>query len=148
LAPDYSDTNANAPLLQMAVQAECLKEGSPQADIIPALAPEQNDVVITHKRVGGFTPELSAILENTGISTLIFCGVATNVSVESTARAASDAGYRIVLAEDACSAASPQAHQATLESLGLLGEITTVGVVSQALDTPELLAGVSTNSVP
>jgi biuret amidohydrolase len=147
LAPDYSDTNANAPLLQWVVQAECLKEGSPQAEIIAALAPDQNDVVITHQRVGGFTPEMSAVLKDQGIKTLLFCGVATNVSVESTARAASDAGYRIVLVEDACSAATLQAHQATVESLGLLGEIATVDVVSQALDNPELLIGVSTGSV-
>lgn len=132
-AQDYSDLKANSPLLQGVIQAECLKEGSPQADIIEPLAPQDTDAVITHQRVGGWTPELTAVLEERGIDSLLFCGVATNVSVESTARAASDAGYRVLLVEDACSAATAQAHQSTVESLGMLGEITTVETAQQAL---------------
>ena len=62
----------------------------------------------------------------------MFVGVATNASVEGTARVASDLGYRTVVVADACSAATPAAHAASLESLGLLAEITT---------TDELLAG-------
>jgi biuret amidohydrolase len=145
-APDYSDLKANAPLLQGTVQAGCLKEGSPQAEVIAALAPQQNDVVITHRRVGGFTPEMSALLEERGIDTVLFCGVATNVSVESTARAASDAGYGIVLVEDACSAATAQAHLAAVESLALLGEIATVEAVQDALGSPESLIGAGTEA--
>jgi nicotinamidase-related amidase len=48
------------------------------------------------------------------------------------ARAASDLGFRTVVVADACSAGSPEAHSASLESLGLLAEITT---------TEEFLAG-------
>ncbi|MFF2244331.1 cysteine hydrolase family protein [Arthrobacter sp. NPDC058130] len=123
--PDFSDLNANSPLLKVVEQAGCLKEGSELADIIPELAPATNDVVITHQRVGGFVPELTAVLEDRGIDTLVFAGVATNASVESTARVATDAGYRVIIAEDACSAATPEAHQASIESLGLLAEIAT-----------------------
>ena len=139
-AEDYSDLQANSPLLQGVVQAGCLQEGSPQAAIVDSLTPQEGDAVITHQRVGGWTPELIAVLEARGIDTLLFCGVATNVSVESTARAASDAGYRVVLVEDACSAATAQAHQSTVESLGMLGEITTVAEVGQALDSTDRLA--------
>ena len=73
----------------------------------------------------GFVPELTAVLEDRGIDTLVFAGVATNASVESTARVATDAGYRVIIAEDACSAATAEAHQASIESLGLLAEIAT-----------------------
>ncbi|WJZ66354.1 cysteine hydrolase family protein [Kocuria rosea] len=138
-APDYSDLQANSPLLQGVVQAGCLKEGSPQAAIVEPLAPQEGDAVITHQRVGGWTPELTAVLQDRGIDTLLFCGVATNVSVESTARAASDAGYRVVVVEDACSAATAQAHQATVESLGMLSEIATVDEVRQALGSTDRL---------
>ncbi|NUL49037.1 cysteine hydrolase [Cellulosimicrobium funkei] len=139
-AQDYSDLKANSPMLQGVVQAGCLKEGNPLTEIIEPLAPRQGDAVITHQRVGGWTPELIAVLEERGIDTLLFCGVATNVSVESTVRAASDAGYRVVLVEDACSAATVQAHQSTVESLGLLGEITTVPDAHRALGSPDRLA--------
>lgn len=142
LAPDYSDLEPNAPLLQGVVQAGCLKEGSPQTEVIDPLTPQPNDVVITHQRIGGFTPELIGVLEERGIDTLLFCGVATNVSVESTARAASDAGYRILLVEDACSAATAQAHHATVDSLAMLGEVTTVVAVQQVLRSSERWAGV------
>jgi nicotinamidase-related amidase len=121
--PDFSDLNANSPLLKVVEQSGCLKEGTALADIVTELAPTANDVVITHQRVGGFVSELIAILEERGIDTVVFAGVATNASVEGTARCASDAGYRVIIAEDACSAATPEAHQASIESLGLLAEI-------------------------
>lgn len=123
--PDFSDLKANSPLLKVVEQAGCLKDGTELADIVPELAPAADDVVITHQRVGGFVPELTAVLEDRGINTLVFAGVATNASVESTARVATDAGYRVIIAEDACSAATPEAHQASIESLGLLADIAT-----------------------
>lgn len=127
--PDFSDLNANSPLLKIVEQAECLKEGSASADITPELAPSANDLVITHQRVGGFVPELTSILESRDIDTLIFAGVATNASVESTARVATDAGYRVIIAEDACSAATPDAHKASIESLALLTEISSTSEI-------------------
>jgi len=140
-AEDYADLEANSPLLQAVVQAGCLKEGGARTEIIDAVAPQEGDVVITNQRVGGWTPELVAALEERGIDTLLLCGVATNISVENTARAAGDAGYRVVLVEDACSAATAEAHQATVESLGLLGEVITVADARQALGSSERMAG-------
>lgn len=121
--PDFSDLNANSPLLKVVEQSGCLKDGSALAGIVPELKPAATDVVITHQRVGGFISELTAVLEERGIDTLVFAGVATNASLESTARSASDAGYRVIIAEDAASAATLAAHQASIESLGLLAEI-------------------------
>lgn len=137
-AQDYSDMDANSPLLQGVVQSECLKEGSPQAEILDVLSPQEEDVVITHQRVGGWTSELVGELENRDIKTLLFCGVATNVSVESTARAASDAGYHVIVVEDACSAATPQAHQSTVESLSMLGDVTVVSDAQRIFQGLEL----------
>lgn len=135
-AHDYSDLNPNSPLLGMVVQNGCLAEGSAGAAVVEELTPREGDVVVTHKRVTGFADsELDAVLRAAGVDTVVFCGVATNASVEGTARAASDLGYRTVVVADACSAATPGAHQASLESLGLLAEITT---------TDELVAGLST----
>ena len=63
----------------------------------------------------------------------MFAGVATNVSVEGTAREAVNLGYRTLIAADACSAASDAAHQASLETFGLLGEVVTVEEIAAAL---------------
>lgn len=122
--PDYSDLNANSPLLQIAQQRESLKLGGEQTAFIEALTPEDSDLVVVNQRVGGFTPELAQILEERGIQTLVFAGVATNISVESSARAASDHGFHVAIVEDACSAATPEAHAASIGSLGLLASIT------------------------
>lgn len=131
--PDYSDLNPNSPLLGMVAQAKCLIDGTDKAAILPQLAPRDSDLVITHKRVGGFTGSgLDEQLRVRGIDTVVFAGVATNASVEGTARHASDLGYRTVIVADACSAADPAAHDASLASLGLLAEIATSDEVVDA----------------
>lgn len=123
-APDYSDLVPNSPLLQLVQQAGALVDGTESAAIIQPLLPGPGDAVITNQQVGGFGTELAGLLESGGIDTLLIAGVATNISVESTARAAVDHGCRVVIVEDACSAAAEAAHAASIESLGLLATIT------------------------
>jgi len=136
--PGYGDLTPNSPLLGMVAQAKCLEDGTPGAAITAELTPGDGDHVVTHTRVGGFQgSDLDATLREAGVDTVVFLGVATNASVEGTARAASDLGYRTVVASDACSAGSPEAHEASLGSLGLLVEIVT---------TDELLAGLSASA--
>ena len=133
-APDYSDLVANSALLGMVAQTGCLKDGAPLAEIVDPLKPQDGDVVVTHKRVGGFTDSaLDAELKARGVTSVVFCGVATNASVEGTARQASDLGYRTVVVTDACAAGAPEAHDASIGSLGLLAEIATVDDVVTAL---------------
>jgi biuret amidohydrolase len=132
--PDYSDLHVNSPLLGIVTQSGCLKEGSPRAEIVDEVAPVDGDEVVTHQRVGGFAGSgLHELLQSRGITTTVFSGTATNASVEGTARVASDLGYRVLVVEDACSAATPTAHQASIESLGLLAEITTIAELTAAL---------------
>lgn len=133
-APDYSDLNANSPLLALAQQAGALIDGTPGAAILDEVAPSDGDVVVTHQRVGCFVDsDLHATLAGRGITTVVVCGVATNASVEATFRTASDLGFRTILAADACSAATPEAHDASAASMALLGEISTVNELLTAL---------------
>jgi len=132
--PDYSDLNANAPLLQIAQQAGALTEGDPKTEIVAEVAPRPSDLVHTHKRIGGFNASLDRQLRDRDINTVLICGVATNASVEGTARGLSDAGYRVVVVEDACSAATPEAHQASIASMGLIGEIVDAATARAALE--------------
>jgi nicotinamidase-related amidase len=132
--PGYLDLVANSPLLAMVVQQNGLVEGSDMAQIVPELAPEAGDLVVTHQRVSGFSAsQLDTLLRSRGVDTVLFCGVATNISVEGTARQASDLGYRTAVIADACSAADEPAHDAALASLGLLAEIVTSVAVIEAL---------------
>ena len=139
--PGYPDLVVNSPLLGMVAQFGALVEGSAKAEIVPQLTPKDGDVVLTHQRVGGFSAsQLDVILRSRGVDTLLFAGVATNASVESTARQASDLGYRTIIVADACSAADPGAHDAAIASLGLLGEITTTA------DAVDALSGVAVSA--
>jgi nicotinamidase-related amidase len=133
-AADYSDLVPNCALLGGVPQAQCLVDGSPAAEIVDALAPQDGDVIMTHKRVGAFSAtQLDTILRTRGIDTVAVFGVATNISVESTARQASDLGYRTIIVSDASSAADEPAHEATLATMGLLSEIATVAEVTEGL---------------
>lgn len=132
--PGHPDLVANSPLLGMVAQTQCLVEGSAKAQIVSQLTPQDGDIVVTHQRVGGFAAsQLDAILRSRGIDTVLFAGVATNASVEGTARQASDLGYRTIIVADACSAADPRSHDASIASLGLLAEIITVAEAIEAL---------------
>lgn len=132
--PGFPDLVANSPLLGIVKQAGCLVDGSHGAAIVDSLKPHDEDFVVTHQRVSGFHASvLDLTLRSQGRDTVVIAGVATNASVESTARSASDLGYRTIVVSDACSAAHDAAHAASLESLGLLAEIATVEEITGAL---------------
>jgi len=131
--PGYPDLVPNSPLLGMVAQNECLLDGTPGAALCDEAAPADGDVVVTHQRVSGFrASELDIVLRGAGVDTVVLLGVATNASLEGTAREASDLGYRTVVVSDGCSAASEAAHNASLESLGLLAEIVSSDELSAA----------------
>ncbi len=132
--PGHPDLVVNCPLLGVVAQTGAVEDGKPGAEIVPELAPQAGDHVVDHQRVTGFHgTELDVLLRSRGITTVVFAGVATNVSVEGTAREAVNLGYRTVIAADACSAAADEAHQATLATFGLLGEVVTVDELTAAL---------------
>ncbi len=132
--PDYRDMDANCPLLQGVVAMEALTEGSRGAEIIPELAPQPDDVVVNHTRVTGFhgTP-LDSVLRTHNIKAVVITGVSTNLSVEGTAREATNLGYRTIVVSDACATDSEAQHQATLATMGHLGEVATSAEVIEAL---------------
>jgi biuret amidohydrolase len=132
--PGLADLVVNSPILGIVKQTGCLVEGSDKAQILSEITPHEGDLVLTHQRVAGFSAsQLDTLLRSRGIDTLLFAGVATNFSVEGTARQASDLGYRTVIVSDACSAADTATHEASIASLGLLAEIATTTAVLDAL---------------
>ena len=82
------------------------------ADIVPELGPEPNDFVITKRQWGAFYgTELDLQLRRRGIRTIVLCGIATSIGVESTARDAYERGYRQIFAEDAMASRSAAEHE-------------------------------------
>jgi len=91
------------------LKGKILTEGTWDAEIVPALAPQPHDLVITKTRYSGFagTP-LDSQLRVRGIQYLFFTGIATNVCVESTLRDAYFHDYWPILVPDATMAAGDQ----------------------------------------
>lgn len=121
---DYSDLYPNSTLLNMVKQMNALQEGTWGGSIVEELTPLENECLISHHRVGPFHgTDLKETLKKGGFESIILFGVATNVIVESTARVLGDEGFNVYVVEDCCSAATLQAHNASLEALGLLTNI-------------------------
>ncbi len=132
--PDQADLIANCPLFRNVAALRAMEEGSWGAQFFEGLEPDAasaREFVLTHQRVNAFygTP-LDAILRVTGARRLIVAGVATYSVVESTVRHAADVGFSIHVAADACAAAEPAVHEASLATMRLLAE---VGDVAAAL---------------
>ncbi|MFW9939187.1 MAG: cysteine hydrolase family protein [Candidatus Thorarchaeota archaeon] len=93
----------------------------PSSDIIDELKPIDQDFVLQKNTSGTFiSTRLDTFLKNMDIETVLVSGVVTNFCVYATAREASDYGFQVVIIDDCCAAWSPEIHQATLTSFGLL----------------------------
>jgi ureidoacrylate peracid hydrolase len=78
-----------------------LIEGTWNTDIVPELAPQPGDVLVSkHRYSGFFETELDDVLRERGIRSLVFVGWTTSVCVESTLRDAFFRDYRCVVLSD------------------------------------------------
>lgn len=77
-----------------------------------ALGKRDGDIEVIKRQWGAFYgTDLELQLRRRGVDTVVLCGISTNIGVESTARNAWELGFALVIAEDACSAASAEQHQ-------------------------------------
>ncbi|MCX4766240.1 isochorismatase family protein [Streptomyces sp. NBC_01275] len=73
------------------------------------------DLEIVKRTIGAFHGTgLDERLREHGVTALVFGGIATNLGVESTARAAGDLGYDLVFVEDAMTALTEAEHEASV----------------------------------
>ena len=87
--------------------------GSWDWEIIDELKPQPEDTAVDKNRFSGFAnTELDAILRTQNIKYLVFIGIATNVCVESTLRAAYFHEYFPVIVSDGCGNIGPDYTQA------------------------------------
>ena len=130
--PDYSDL---APHLKPLAEAVKNRKGLPNHEILDELKPQEGEKTVTKTTMSAFNSSpLDSLLRSMGIDYLIFTGVSTNSCVEGTARDAADKGYRCLIAEDACGAASQKLHEAALENFGrLLGRVESTEAIIKEL---------------
>lgn len=116
-----------------------LIRGEPGHDFIPELTPAAGEAIIDKPGNGAFySTDLELLLRRAAITTLIICGVTTEVCVHSTVREASDRGYRVIVPGDCCGSYFPDFHAAALQMIsaqgGIFGYVTTAAALLTALE--------------
>lgn len=101
--------------------------GKDETRIAEELGPEKGDIIVSRPRVNAFyNSDLQAILSSMEIDTLVLMGIATNFVVESAARYAADADYRVIVLEDCCASMSVEAHDFAITNVfGMIAEVST-----------------------
>lgn len=113
-APGYADAPKGIADTPWTLPKEGLPAGFaalvPEIDGLPAI------VRITKRQMSAFFgAELDLQFRRRGCETVVICGVATNMGVEATARAAFDLNYNVVIAADACGSVAPGLHEFAVE---------------------------------
>ncbi|HEX4758573.1 MAG TPA: hydrolase [Terracidiphilus sp.] len=104
-------------------------------DLIPELDCQPDDIIIFKRQWGAFYgTDLDLQLRRRGLTTIVLCGIATEIGVESTARDAYERGYELVFASDAMTSTSPESHANTIERIfPRIGRVRTTDQIIAAL---------------
>jgi ureidoacrylate peracid hydrolase len=108
-SPNWWKSNALKTMrAQPELHGKLLAKGSWDYALIEPLAPQAGDLVVPKPRYSAFfNTALDSMLRARIIRNLVFCGIATNVCVESTLRDGYHLEYFAVLLEDATHQAGP-----------------------------------------
>lgn len=130
--PDFSDL---LPHMRGLAEAVGNTAGRKEHAILDALAPRPGEPVINKTTMSAFhSSGFERLLRAWGVEQLVLAGVSTNSCVEGTARDAADRGYRCLLVEDGCGAASQRLHEAACENFQrLLGRVDSAVAVLREL---------------
>jgi nicotinamidase-related amidase len=112
-----------------------LPVGSPEAEIVPELAPIEDEIIVTKttdSAVAG--SNLRLILHNMGIDTVVVTGVFTDQCVSGTVRSLADESFKVWLIEDACMAATMEIQKHELAVLN--------NIYCHVINTEELLRAI------
>jgi nicotinamidase-related amidase len=105
------------------------------AELVPELDRQPADVIVTKRTWGAFHQTgLHSALTDLGVTQVVVVGIATSKGVESTARAAHEHGYNVLIATDAVTDTDPLAHANSLERIfPALGQTATTAEILSLL---------------
>lgn len=106
-------------------------KGLPEGQPIRELAPIENEIVLPKSSSGVFnSTAIDYVLKNMNIRYLVVAGVVTDQCVDMAVRDASDRGYMVSVAADACATYSQERHDAALRAFGGYGWITDTATIA------------------
>ena len=108
--PEVSSRNPFFQSIKSSPERQKLFE-APLAAFPDAIAPKQNEVIITKHRISAFAgTDLAMILRANDIDTLLLFGIATSGVVLSTLLEAVDTDFRVEVIQDCCRDRDPSLH--------------------------------------
>ena len=112
----------NTPFMVAVADAqEAFRPDAPGAALAAEMNVQPGDRVSDNQRLSGLAGnDLAPSLMAAGVTTLLVTGVATNLTVEQTARHGTELGFRVHVVSDCVTAATDAVHQASLANLDLV----------------------------
>jgi len=118
----------DAPIYRIGKRVPILREGSSGADVHPAIAPRDGDIVIRRflSIDASYGSGLFGTLRVLGRSVIVAMGVSTNFAVEGMVRGAVNRSFEVVVPEDCCASTPEDMHRFSIERiLPILGTVST-----------------------
>lgn len=133
--PDFSDL---PPHMRPMAESVGNTRGRREHEILDDLAPAAHEARLNKTTMSAFhSSGFERLVRAWGVDQLLFTGVSTNSCVEGTARDAADRGFRCVLVEDGCGAASAALHDAACHNFQrLLGRVESSARLIAELNSP------------
>jgi ureidoacrylate peracid hydrolase len=89
-----------------------ITRGTPEAEIAPELAPRPAEHQVLKRRWSAFHgTDLDRELRARSVDTIVLCGGSTEIGIASTAYAARDFAYNLVIVSDACTSPKTDVHE-------------------------------------
>ena len=114
-APEVSSRNSS---FMEAAKSGTRSELSPGTQIHPSIAPKENDIIVTKRRVSAFAgSDLDVVLRSLGVTSLVLMGIATRGVVLSTVRQAADLDFTLTVLRDGCYDLDPEVDHVLLDKI-------------------------------
>ncbi|MDJ1136335.1 cysteine hydrolase family protein [Streptomyces iconiensis] len=118
LRPGNPEVSTRNRVLTAAVEGGLFTEGAPGTGIHPAVAPHQDDILVTKRRGSAFSgSDLDLVLRARDINALVLTGIATSGVVLYTLCQANDLDFALTVLPDACLDTDPEVHRLLTERL-------------------------------
>lgn len=114
----YPEVSARNKSFRAVRQSGTLADGDPGTRIHPDVSPQPGEVVVTKKRVSGFTgSDLEVVLRARGVDSLVLTGIVTSGVVLSTLRQAADLDFGLTVLADGYLDGDPEVHRVLTEKV-------------------------------